>query len=205
MSSSQSAFVTTTTQDSLQRRAVRLLLTTQAFFFVALAWCVLLVHNHDAQSAGISYYGSHHGTVVYAIVGYVAAAIGIWRASSLFQASGAEFLVWFRLRVVAVMLILLLVTPYDEGVFLNWTHMSAGVIGALFQLAISITFIRRLGTLSSRIGFAVQLLGGVLGALSLPDWRFQYLLNAEIVFELGFCWCLLEGTRMLARSEAAAH
>jgi len=202
VSSSESVVVTTTTQDSLQRRALRLLLTTQTFFFVALAWCVLLVHDHAAQNAGISYYGTHHNTVPYAIIGYVAAAIGVWRASALFRAGGADVTIWFGLRFVAVMLVVLLVTPYNEGTFLNWTHMTIGGTGALVQLWISATFIRRLGTLSSVLGFTVQLLGGVLGALSLPDWRFQYLLNAEIVLELGFCWCLLEGTRLLTRRDA---
>jgi hypothetical protein len=103
------------------------------------------------------------------------------------------------------MLILLLVTPYNEGAFLNWTHMTVGVVGALVQLAISYSFLRRLGSISLILGCSIQLAGGILGALSLPDWSFHFLLYAEIIFELGFCWCLLEGTKCWALDEARSY
>jgi hypothetical protein len=190
-------------QESLQHHALRLVLTTQALFFVALAWCVILVHDHVAQNAGISYYGVHHGTVVIAVVGYVAAAIGLWRTSTLFRIGRLDPLIWLGLRVVAVVLILLLVTPYSGGPFLNWTHMTIGVFGALVQLAISITLLRRYGSLAAILGFSIQLAGGILGALSLPNWRFEYLLYSEILFQLGFCWCLIGWTKILSKNIAS--
>jgi hypothetical protein len=33
----------------------------------------------------------------------------------------------------------------------------------------------------SLTGFAIQLLGGIFGALSLPDWNFNYLLQRDAV------------------------
>lgn len=205
MSSNEKTDLKTSTNESLQQQAFRLLIITQALFFVTLAWCVLLVHNYDAENAGISYYGAHHRTVLIAIFGFVAAAIGLWSTSSLFKVGGLESLAWVGLRVVAVMLILLLVTPYNEGAFLNWAHMTIGVVGALVQLAISYLFLRRIGSSALILGFSLQLAGGILGAFSLPDWSFRILLYAEIIFQLGFCWCLLEGTKVWARDEVRSY
>ena len=91
-------------------------------------------------------------------------------------------------------------TPYTGGAFLNWTHMHRRRGGRLVQLAISYALVRRFPSVSTVAGFSALLLGGVLGALSLPDWSFQMLLYAEIVIELGFSWCLLEWARRLEPS-----
>ncbi|HVA69831.1 MAG TPA: hypothetical protein VNF08_00705 [Acidimicrobiales bacterium] len=199
MSGHDETELTTSTEESLQHRALRLVLATQVFFFAALAWCVILVHDHVAQNAGISYYGVHHRTVGIAVVAYVAAAIGLWRTSTLFRIGQLDPLIWLGLRVVAVVLILLLLTPYTGGPFLNWTHMTVGIFGALIQLAISITLLRRYGSLLAILGFSIQLVGGILGAFSLPDWRFEYLLYSQIIFEFGFCWCLIGWTKILPK------
>lgn len=203
MSGREKTDLKTSAHESLQHHALRLVLTTQVLFFAALAWCVILVHDHAAQNAGISYYGVHHRTVVLAVVGYVAAAIGLWRTSTLFRIGRLDPLIWLGLRVVAVVLILLLVTPYTGGQLLNWSHMTIGIFGALVQLAISITLLRRYGTIAAVLGFSIQLAGGILGALSLPNWRFEYLLYSEILFQLGFCWCLIGWTKILSKNLAA--
>ena len=198
MWSNEKTDVALTTPLSRRQRAIRVLLATQGIFFVALAWCMLLEHGSNAQTSGISFYGVNHRTVVSAVVGYVSAAVGLWRLSLIFREGGLDPLLWMGLRVIAVMLILLLVTPYNGGMFLNLAHMSVGVAGALTQLAISIVLLRRYGSLAAILGFSVQLSGGILGAFSLPDWRFQFLLYAETIFELGFGWCLLQWTKVLS-------
>ena len=205
MSNNEETVLIASTNESLQQHALRLLVLTQILFFAALAWCVLLVHNYDAENSGISFYGAHHRTVLIAIIGYVAAAVGLWGASSLFKQGGFEPLAWMGLRVVAVMLILLLVTPYDEGAFLNWTHMTIRTVSALVQLAISYLFLRRLDSISLKLGFSIQLAGGIFSALSLPDWSFHFLLYSEIIFQLGFCWCLLEGTKCWALDQVHSY
>lgn len=79
--------------------------------------------------------------------------------------------------------------------------MTIGTVGALVQLAISYLFLRRLDSISLKLGFSIQLAGGIFSALSLPDWSFHFLLYSEIIFQLGFCWCLLEGTKCWALDE----
>ena len=87
----------------MRASALRVLAATQVVFFGALVWCVVLSHGHAAENAGISYYGVHARTLALAIVGYGAAAVGLWRTSTLFVA-GVDAVGWVGLRVVAVML-----------------------------------------------------------------------------------------------------
>lgn len=197
MESSEKSTTKTSTANALQGRAVRVLLTTQALFFVALAWCIYLQHGFEARSAGISYFGVNHRTVFFAIVGYVIAAVGLWRTSRLFIEGGLDPLLALGLKLVAAMLLLLLVTPYTGGTFLNWAHMTFGVVGALVQLVISYALLRRSGSIAAITGTSIQLAGGIIGAFSLPDWKFQILLYGELMFELGFCLVLLQWTRFL--------
>ena len=41
------------------------------------------------------------------------------------------------------------------------------------------------------MAFFLQLAGGIVAAVSLPDWGFNHMLDGEMVFELGFAWCLI--------------
>ncbi len=164
---------------------------------------MLLQHGFNAQSQGISFYAVNHHTIAIAVTMYVCAAIGLWRTSLFFERAQFTPVVWLGLRGVAAMLILLLATPYNQGTFYNWAHMMVGVVGALVQLAISVSLWQRFPSRAVTTAFSVQLLGGLLGALSLPDWRFQILLYAETIFQIGFGWVLLEWSRELPSEQGA--
>ncbi|HUY42987.1 MAG TPA: hypothetical protein VMU98_04400 [Acidimicrobiales bacterium] len=178
--------------------ARRVVARTQTLFFVILFGCVLVSHSPVAQRDGISFYAVNARTIALAFVGYLVAAVGLWRLSQIFLAVNEERLVWSALRVVAIMLVVLLATPFNKGTFLNWAHMVAGAAGALAQLALG----WRLGTRTREVkawgALAAMLAGGVLAALSLPDWRFTALLEGEIILEIGFAWCVWEWTKVLA-------
>ena len=77
---------------------------------------------------------------------------------------------WVGLRVAAVSMLILRVTPYTGGAFLNWAHMTIGVVGSLVQLAISWSLVRRHWMTASLAELVVQLVGRVWGLLSLPNW-----------------------------------
>lgn len=87
-------------------------------------------------------------------------------------------------------------SPYDRGAFLDWTHLITGVGGAVFQLAQQL--VRESRSPRTVLGLAVLFVGGIVAAASLPDWHFEYLLQREIVFQLGFAWSLIEWTCALA-------
>jgi hypothetical protein len=181
-----------------------ILLATQALFFLTLGWCLILNHSATAENDGISFYGVYHETVLFLVFGYATAFVGLWRTSTHFKESGVPSLTWIGLRVIAVLLIVLLATPYNRGTFLNWAHMSAGIVGAVFELEIALQLVRESRRLRTVIGLVVLLIGGGIAAASLPDWHFEYLLQGQIIFQIGFSWCLIEWTYALAAHAKSA-
>ncbi|MGB8196096.1 MAG: hypothetical protein WCF25_03725 [Acidimicrobiales bacterium] len=181
-----------------QTQTRHVLLVTQSLFFLALAWCLILNHSATAENDGISFYGVYHETLPLLLGGYLVAFVGLWITSTHFKVAGVPALTWVGLRVIAVLLFVLLATPYNRGTFLNWTHMSAGILGAICQLEVALQLVRHSRSLRPVLGLVVLLGGGVIAAASLPDWHFEYLLQGEIVFQLGFAWCLIEWTSAMA-------
>ena len=188
--SSSAAFLETQTR--------HILLVTQTIFFLALAWCLILNHSATAENDGISFYGVYHETVALLIGGYVVAFVGLWITSTHFKAAGVPALTCIGLRAIAILLFVLLATLFNRGAFLNWTHMIAGVLGAVFQLEVALQLVRESRSFRTVLGLGVLIVGGVVAAASLPDWHFEYLLQGEIVFQVGFAWCLIEWTYALA-------
>jgi len=181
-----------------ETRTRHVLAITQSIFFLALAWCLILNHGPMAENDGISFYGVYHETVPVLIGGYAAAFVGLWWTSSQFKVAGVPTFTWVGLRVIAVLLFVLLATPYNHGAFLNWTHMMAGVSGSLVQLEVALQLVRVDPSPRTLVGLVILVLGGALAAGSLPAWYFTHLLQGEIIFQVGFAWCLIEWTYALA-------
>ncbi|MGC8509878.1 MAG: hypothetical protein ACP5PB_03280 [Acidimicrobiales bacterium] len=177
---------TATLVASERRDARRVLGASQGFFFVSLVLCVIIDHGLTARNDGISFYGVFHRTIVILITGFAAAAVGLWRTASYYASLAAPSLLVIGVRAVAVGLFLLLVTPYDGGTFLNWSHMTVGTAMALVQIALTTALVRRHRSVGSVVAWGIQLVAGVLAALSLPDWHFPNLLLGESFFEVGF-------------------
>ena len=87
--------------------------------------------NPTPSDQSDTFYGVYHETVALLIGGYAVAFVGLWRTSTHFRAAGVAALTWVCLRAIAILLFILLATLYNRGAFLNWTHMIAGVLGAL--------------------------------------------------------------------------
>ncbi len=163
---------------------------TQGVFFAALVVCILINASYTAQNDGISFYGVYGPTIALVVVGYGTAAVGLWRVGQWFARHGGPAVLFLGARVVAVGLMLLLITPYDEGAFLNWSHMTVGVVVALVQLASTIALLRRGPTLRRVLLLSFQLAGGIVAAASLPDWHFPMLLAGESVYALAYALSL---------------
>lgn len=183
-------------ESSSQLTPRQFLFATQLFFFASLLLCLVIVHNEVVENDGISFFGVYHGTIEIVALGFFVAAYGLWRTSTHLQSVGAPALVVTGLRVVALSLFVLLITPFNKGAFLNWAHMITGVAMALVELAIAILLLARYPGAGSLGAFSVALAGGLLAAASLPDWNFAFLFQGEVIFELGIGWCLLEWTRI---------
>lgn len=178
-------------------KARHVLLVTQLFFFSVLAICYFINHSATAEADGISFYGVYHVTIPLLVPAFLGSSYGLWRTSTYFASSDAPPLTVVGLRLLCVALIALLVTPFNKGTFLNWTHMTIGVIAALVELSICLLLLVQHRSPRSLAAFSLALVGGVLAAVSLPDWSFSYLLQGQTIFEIGVGWCLIEWTYAL--------
>ncbi len=174
---------------SLHARHV--LLATQAVFFVCVALCVAVAHRGDAEIYGISYYGVHAPTLPFVVIGYGVGALGLWRTAKYLELLDVPAVLPVGMRVVATGLPTLLIFPYNHGSFFNWAHMTVGTVIGVSQMSIGTFLLVRARRLSASVAVFVQLAGGVLSAVSLPDWGFNHMLDGEIIFEIGFSWCVI--------------
>jgi hypothetical protein len=171
--------------------ARQVLVATQVVFFVCVALCEAVAHGPDAEIYGISYFGVHAPTIPLVAIGYGVAAVGLWRTSTLFASLDAPGVLAPGLRVVALGLPLELATPFNHGSFFNWAHMSIGVAIGITQMGLSTVLVLRHPRPSTTAAFLWQLAGGIVAAASLPDWDFNHMLDGEMIFELGFAWCMI--------------
>jgi hypothetical protein len=191
--------------ESVAIQARHLLVITQAIFFGVLLLCFFINHGSTAQADGISFYGVYAPTIELLIVGFTAGAFGLWRTAWYFSRTDAPKFSVIGLRIIALELFLLLLTPYNKGTFFNWAHMVVGVSMSLVQLGIVYLLLKRRRSALCVTGLVIQLLGGVIGAFSLPDWNFMFLLQGETLFEVGFSLCLIEWTyAVFARQNESA-
>ncbi len=146
--------------------------------------CVVVRHDTTAQNDGISFYGVYPPTIPLLIAAFGAGGLGLWRAASALGAIVPAL--GSALRAVATGLGLLLLTPYDVNAYFNWTHMTIGVVMALVQGGVTIALVRRDARAGTWAIASLQLAGGLLAAVSLPTWHVTYLLQGEIVYEIGF-------------------
>ena len=95
------------------------------------------------------------------------------------------------LRLVAIGLPLELLTPYNHGAFFNWAHMLIGIVIGVSQMGSSLFLALRQRRRAITLTCLLQLVGGIVAALSLPDWGFDHMLEGEVIFELGYSWSLV--------------
>jgi hypothetical protein len=182
------------------------LVATQVVFFTCVVGCVLVDPSKQAELYGISYYGVHAPTLPLVAIGYGVGALGMWRTASYLAPLDAPAFVAPGLRVVALALPLELLTPFNHGSFFNWTHMSIGIVIGVTQMVTGTLLVLRQGRPATTIVFSVQLFGGLLAAASLPDWGFNHMLEGEMIFEVGFSWCLVMWTYVApAKKESWAN
>ncbi len=168
-------------------KSLRPLYLAELTFSATVVVCWLILHSHSVSVYGISYWGIRFATVPILVVGLTATSLMLFKSASGLPKGSPFSYIAACFRVVGVGAILLLLTPYAAGTFFNWAHMTIGAAFFLAQMATSSYLYFKLPKniwLTSSI--AVQLLGGILAMLSLPDNLLALMLQGELLFQVGF-------------------
>ena len=179
-------------------QARQVLGATQVVFFVCVAMCVAVAHPRAVESYGISYFGVHAPTLPIISIGYGVASVGLWRTARFLDLPSVAPFLTSGLRVIAIALPMLLLTPFNHGSFFNWAHMGIGIVIGVTQMGTATYLLIEQRRRVTTVAFVFQLVGGLLSAASLPDWGFNHMLDGELIFEVGFAWCMILWTYAVA-------
>ncbi|TAN23618.1 MAG: hypothetical protein EPN30_07305 [Actinomycetota bacterium] len=163
------------------------LVASEVVLLTTVLVCTIMIWNDKVNIYGISYFGVTTPTLPVVAVGFVVGSWMLIMASSKLPNFAPYGLVKFTLRVVSVGIVLLLLTPYTLDAFFNWTHMILG--GAIFAVEMytgTVLCFKYLRDRVARYALALQFLGGILAMFSLPDNMLNFMLEGEVIFQLGF-------------------
>ncbi len=93
------------------------------------------------------------------------------------------------MRDMPVYFVGLVLTPFDWGTALNWTHRTLGVTLSVLQAVVAVWLCTELPTPRVPAAASLELVGGLTAAHSVPASSCTYLLQGELLFNLGFCLC----------------
>ena len=159
---------------------------SEAVLLLTIFVCTVIIWNSKVNVYGISYFGVKAPTLPVVALGFVGGGIMLIMASRKFPSRAPYVLVKWTLRIVSVGIVLLLLTPYTVDTFFNWTHMMLGA--AIFTTELytgGILCFRHMRDPISKWAFGIQFLGGLLAMSSLPDNMLNFMIEGEVIFQLG--------------------
>jgi hypothetical protein len=154
---------------------------------VMLTVCILIRPQSLRVNYGFSYLGVNTNTILPYAVALLGAAFCMWRASELLADSDHSLIIGPAMKVMAVQLIGLLVTPYTRFAA---PHELFGSTLFLVQLGLAFLAIKWLGGSDRRIPLltGIMILSGLAAAYYIPQSR-GFELQAQVVWQLAF-WVL---------------
>jgi hypothetical protein len=185
--------------------ALRPLIIGSGGFFASVAICIAIAHDPTVERDGISYFSVRATTLPVILVGYASVITAMLVSARRFPDDELGRRLALPLRCMPVFFVLLLLTPFNKGTAFNWTHMTVGVTLALSQGVVTVWLCTVLPATRVLAAAFVELTGGLVSALSLPDSSFNYLLQGELLFNLGFCLCLVAAVATAAASASATE
>jgi hypothetical protein len=152
-----------------------------------LAVCILIRPASLRVDYGVSYLGVFTNTIVPYAVALLGAAFFIWRASDLLTDLDHSALIGRAMKIMALELVGLLLTPYTH---FEAAHMFFGSSLFLVQLGLAFLAIRWLGGNDRQIPLltGLMVLSGLAAAYYLPKSQ-GFELQTQVLFQLAF-WVL---------------
>lgn len=174
----------------MDHQAFRSVLYSQGCFYLGLIVCVIIKPHGLATNDGISYYGIYRETVLPYAFALLGAAYFCLQASGELADSHFQLLRnW--LKIMAILLAGLVVTPYAAGTWVDYLHTTFGTILFAGQLLFSIWLIWQLHNKVWAIVLTViEFFAGVASAIYLKPTH-GLLLQTQVIFQLAFGALLL--------------
>ena len=173
--------------DQLSEPVLYQVVASEAVLLLTIFVCTVIIWNSKVNVYGISYFGVKAPTLPVVALGFVGGGIMLIMASRKFPSRAPYVLVKWTLRIVSVGIVLLLLTPYTVDTFFNWTHMLLGAAIFVTELYTGgILCFRHMRDRISKWAFGIQFLGGLLAMFSLPDNMLNFMIEGEVIFQLGF-------------------
>ena len=171
---------------------------------LGLAIPLSILHDPSVGTYGISEFGVHVITAIPLGVGLFIASFYLWKIADQLRSTRGNDAMTQAFRALSVLITLIVLTPFTVDTLFNWLPMTIGALLFLDQLALSVHILRVHNVDKALIlFFAVELIGGVLAALSLPDNWLSYMFQGEVLFQIGFILMLFRGLTRLV--EAPLH
>jgi hypothetical protein len=76
--------------------------------------------------------------------------------------------------VIAILVFVLLASPYNRGPVLNRTHTIACILGDVIQLEVAVQLVRASRSARTVLGPVILLVGGGIAAAAPSDWHFDW-------------------------------
>ncbi len=178
--------------------------TATVAVILGLAISLIFLHNASVQIYGVSEFGVHLTTVLSLGTGLFVASYSIWGVAEDLQRETQRSTLKRAFQGMSIFLVLIVLTPFSINTFFNWTHMIVGTLLFLDQLAISI-YLVNVNDYKNKlvIYFVVEIMGGILAALSLPNHMLTYMFQGEVLFQVGFISILFATLPKLTPKEYA--
>lgn len=153
-----------------------------------LAVCIVIRPQSLRVNYGVSYLGISLSTIVPYAVALLGAALCVWRASDLLAELDHGPVISRLMKVMALQLVGLLLTPYTR---FDAAHIFFGSTLFLMELGLAFLAIRWLGDGDRRIPVltGIMVASGIAAAYFLPQKQ-GFELQAQLVFQLAF-WMLV--------------
>lgn len=121
-----------------ESRAIRYLIYAQAGFFLCLSVAVAINATGFSQNRGLSFYGEHWDTAVPFGLGFLLCDYFLLRAGRILTRFSRTRVFDPLLRILAMLLLMILLTPDNLNNVYAWMHILASALLFLFELGFAV-------------------------------------------------------------------
>ena len=180
-------------------RASQYLVMAQLSLYITVLICVLIKPSGLAANDGVSFYGGHISTVTPYIIGLMVSAYLTYMAGYDLSNKYPFLLIKLALFGIAILILGIIVTPFDASRVVANTHELIGII--LFSIEFLITGLLVFINLTITNFFLLigQIMGGLIAYYYLNPAQ-GFLLQGELIFEVFFGIILIKNVQYLLSS-----